>query len=238
MKTILVVDDDQYLTDLLHFALMREGFQTVAANSGGAALHALRTARIDLVLLDVTLPDMDGFMTLAAMRAFTRIPVIMLTARAEDADIVAGFDAGADDYVSKPFSMQVLLMRIQAALRRVGAPLAASAAKERMFDLGEACFFVERHEIASAAGVITLTPTQSKILALLLQHEGQAVSADQILERVLGAASESNVNVVKTHIRYLRAKLATLPCAASLIRTVPGVGYTAKRMLMPESGLA
>ncbi len=237
MTRILCIDDDQYLTDLLRYGFAREGFDVSTVETSREGLRRARAERFDAILLDVNIPDMNGFKALAALRTFCTTPVIMLTAHAQDEDIIAGFDGGADDYVSKPFSMQVLVTRVKAVLRRTMVP-----SIEPLFDteghvqrVAGASLDIERNELAATGGVcVRLTPTESRILQLLLAHEGQVLSAERIMGRIWSYNSDSDIAVVKTHIRRLREKVLRLPGAPQPIRTVPGVGY----MLAPDSDAA
>lgn len=226
MAKILCVDDDQYLTDLLRYALAREGFEVLMAHTGREALKLLRAESLDLVILDVNIPDMNGFKVLSSLRAFSQIPVVMLTARAQDEDIIAGFGQGADDYVAKPFSVQVLINRVKAVLRRVKPHPEQLPAGGPSYYIQNSVFEAELNEIVAPDNArVKLTPTESRILHLLFLHEGQVLSAERIMERIWGYDSESDVNVIKTHIRHLREKIGSLPHSPQPIRTLPGVGY-------------
>lgn len=227
MATILCVDADQYLSDLVRYALVRAGFEVQVAYTGGDARRLIRAARFDLILLDVNLPDMHGLQVLAVLRTFSRVPVVLLTTRTREEDIIAGFGQGADDYVVKPVSMPVLIERVKAVLRRATAhraPLPEPACGPT-YRLQGAIFDAAVHAIVSDGQCVTLTPTESRILHLLAAHAGHALSAERIWERIWGYDSESDVNVIKTHIRHLRAKIGRLPGDPQPIRTVPGVGY-------------
>jgi len=232
MTTILCVDDDPYLTDLLRYGFEREGFNVVTANTGREGVRRARAEPVDLVLLDVNLPDLDGFKVLTALRAVSHVPVIMLTARQLEGDVIMGLGQGADDYVAKPFSMQVLITRVKAVLRRAAAQhvaAAESAVEDLMghtYQVAGARLDADMHALIAPDGIqVRLTPTESRILQLLAAHTGQALSGEHLIERLWGYASESNVNVIKTHIRHLREKLAQLPGSPQPIRTVPGAGY-------------
>ncbi len=233
MTRILCIDDDQYLTDLLRYGFAREGFDVSTVETSREGLRRARAERFDAILLDVNIPDMNGFKALAALRAFCATPVIMLTARAQDEDIIAGFDGGADDYVSKPFSMQVLVTRVKAVLRRTMIPSIKPLfdTDGRVRRVAGASLDIERNELAARGACVRLTPTESRILQLLLAHEGQVLSAERIMERIWSYNSDSDIAVVKTHIRRLREKVLRLPGAPQPIRTVPGVGY----MVAPNS---
>ena len=226
MAKILCVDDDQYLTDLLRYALAREGFEVLMAHTGREALRLVRAENLDLVVLDVNIPDMNGFKVLSSLRTFTQLPVIMLTARAQDEDVIAGFGQGADDYVAKPFSVQVLINRVKAVLRRITPNPERIIGSGPSFHIQGSLFDAELNEIVAPGGArVRLTPTESRILHLLFLHEGQVLSAERIMERIWGYDSESDVNVIKTHIRHLREKIGALPGSPQPIRTLPGVGY-------------
>lgn len=226
MAKILCVDDDQYLTDLLRYALAREGFAVLVAHAGREALRLLRAESVDLVILDVNIPDMNGFKVLSAVRTFSQVPIIMLTARAQDEDIIAGFGQGADDYVAKPFSVQVLINRVKAVLRRAGPQRGKAVTGSPSFRIQDAVFDTALNEIVARNNMrVRLTPTESRILQLLFLHGGQVLSAERIMERIWGYDTESDVNVIKTHIRHLREKIGSLPNNPQPIRTLPGVGY-------------
>lgn len=226
MAKILCVDDDQYLTDLLRYALAREGFEVLMAHTGREALRLLRSEGLDLIILDVNIPDMNGFKVLSSLRTFSQVPVVMLTARAQDEDIIAGFGQGADDYVAKPFSVQVLINRVKAVLRRAKPSSEKLPAGGAAYRIKGSFFDAELNEIVAPNELrVKLTPTESRILHLLFLHEGQVLSAERIMERIWGYDSESDVNVIKTHIRHLREKIGSLPGSPQPIRTLPGVGY-------------
>ena len=230
MSKVLCIDDDHYLTDLLRYGLTRANFDVATTNSGREGLRLVRVERFDLVILDVNIPDMNGFKVLTALRTFSTIPVIMLTARAQDEDIIAGFGEGADDYVAKPFSMQVLVTRVKAVLRRrtMHTIEPVEIATRQAYHVAGAELDTETNELTAEGegeARVRLTPTESRILQLLLAHEGQVLSAERIMERIWGYNSASDVNVIKTHIRRLREKMLQLPGAPQPIRTLPGVGY-------------
>lgn len=234
MAKVLCVDDDAYLTDLLRYALSREGFEVATANTGREALRLAQGKGVDLVILDVNIPDMNGFRVLAALRAFSQVPVVMLTGRSQDEDIVAGFGSGADDYVVKPFSMQVLLKRVSAVLRRTQTRTIQTTMPGQTYRIGSAVFDSEAHELVSPTVSLRLTPTEGRILHLLLMHEGQVLSAERIMEHIWGYNTNSSVSVIKTHIRHVREKICRLPDCPQPIRTLAGLGYTAHQI--DESG--
>ncbi len=229
MATILCVDDDTYLIDLLRYGLTREGFDMVSIHTGREALRLLQRQgnRIDLVILETTLPDMDGLHMLATLRTFSQAPVVVATARSRPEDIIAGFESGADDYVVKPFSMDVLVNRVKAVLRRTPTRSAPTRASAQHYRIGSAIFAAGTDDVVSPTMTIHLTPTESRVLRLLFAHEGQALPTEHILEHIRGHNSSGNIGVVKTYIRNLREKIGRLPGSPQPIRTLPGLGYVA-----------
>ncbi|HWE60277.1 MAG TPA: response regulator transcription factor [Chloroflexota bacterium] len=228
---VLCVDDDVYLTELLEYALSREGFMVRIAHTATQALEAAERERPDVVILDVNLPGADGFTLCAHFRTVVRLPVIMLSARHTEEEVIAGFGQGADDYVTKPFSMQVLVHRLHALVRRTRAAAlpGANTATRANYRLGEALFNAAYNEISHHDACIKLTPTEGKILHLLLSHEGQVLPAERIMSRVQSFDTQSDVTVIKTHIRNLRIKIARALGDTPVIHTVPGSGYTLRQ---------
>jgi two-component system OmpR family response regulator len=226
---VLCVDDDPYLTDLLSYALTRQGHKVQLAASGSQGLLAALADRPDLALLDGKLPDMDGFELCTRLRTSLRIPVIMLTARGADEDILSGFANGADDYVTKPFSMQILMSRVEAVLRRSRANHAPAHAVTTLHRLGSGMFNAQTNEVSGPRGKVKLTRSEARILLQLLCHQGQILSAEQLLVRVWGHETESDASVIKTHIRHIRSRLAEATGDADLIQTVRGLGYSLRQ---------
>lgn len=222
---ILCVDDDSYLTDLLKFALTRDGYSVSVANQGAEALRMIQNDPPDAVVLDLHLPDINGLTLCSQLRRQRQLPVIMLTASHSDADVVTGFQHGADDYVSKPFSMQILSYRIQAVLRRTRGTHMQGGPVKTHYQLGTGTFDAEQHEVVGCGTMAKLTPIQGKILRLLLDNEGRVISAEQIMTKIWHYDAESDVSVVKTHISNLRKRLASVLGSDDLVRTIPGLGY-------------
>jgi len=232
MARILCVDDDSYLSDLLRFALESEGFDVLIGSTGSEAQRLIRAKQPDLVLLDISLPDGDGTDVLRWLRRFSQIPVVVLSARRDDGDIIASLEQGADLYLVKPVSMQVLVSHIKAVLRRVELavrpprptpkPLPARNVSYR-FD--GYLFNPGRHEIVGRDARILLTVTESYILHLLFRHEGRPVPAKSILAHLFGDDVNRDVRGIKAHIRRLRRKIADLPNSPQPIRTVAHHGY-------------
>ncbi|WP_344591685.1 response regulator transcription factor [Actinomadura vinacea] len=223
-RRVLVVEDEANIRDLIQTALRFHGFDTCLARSGAEALREARGRRPDLILLDVMLPDIDGFEVCRRLRTGgDQVPVIFLTARDTPSDTVTGLTLGGDDYVTKPFSIDALVARVRAVLRRAAAhdpPPEPDDGALRVADLelDEARWTVRR------AGVdIELSPTEFKLLAYLMRNSGQVLTRTQLLENVWGWDHHGNAQVLETYISYLRRKLD--PLGPPLIHTRRGVGY-------------
>lgn len=234
MTTILCIDDDAYLTDLLSYAVRRAGYVLHVAASGAAALPLVQASGVDLIVLDLDLPDTAGLTLLPQLRAVSAVPILVLTGNAQEEQLVRSFALGADDYVTKPFSMEVLLARLQNLLRRADREAAGGIRRPTSTVLAlDGCLFdTTLHELVAGAVRVRLTPMESAILCLLCTHAGQLHSAERILEQVGGYETESDTKVIKTHIRHLRAKMEDLPTQPDVIRTVPGRGYMVERVLL------
>jgi two-component system OmpR family response regulator len=217
---LLVVDDEKTILELLSGSLRLAGFEVTTAASGTEAVRAAASRRPDLVLLDVMMPDGDGFEALRRMRsAGIEVPVIFLTARDEEPDRVNGFDLGADDYVTKPFSLNELLGRIRAVLRRSRPGDPGSRLCVADLELDE-----DAHEVKRAGAVVDLTPTEYRLLRFLMLNAGRVVSKDQILDHVWEGEPARNGNVVEPCVSYLRRKVDQGQ-QLRLIHTVRGFGY-------------
>jgi two-component system OmpR family response regulator len=221
-RRVLVVDDEANIRDLIEVALRFHGFATVTAGTGEEAFRAARTERPDLVLLDVMLPDLDGFEVCRRLRADgDQVPVIFLTARDTPSDTVTGLTLGGDDYVTKPFSIEALIARVRAVLRRT-APPAAPSGDDAVLRVGD-LELDEAHWTVRRGGVgVDLSPTEFRLLAFLMRNAGMVLSRSQLLEGVWGW-DHGNPQVVETYISYLRRKLD--PLGTPLIHTQRGVGY-------------
>ena len=218
---ILVVDDEESLTDLIGLALRYERFEVDVAHTGKAALLALPAFRPDLIVLDIMLPDLDGFEVARRVAAESpSTPVLFLTARDGTDDKVRGLTLGGDDYMTKPFSVEELVARIRAILRRV-QPASASPGRLAFSDLERD---EDTHEVWRAGHDIELTATEFKLLRYLLLNARRVLSKDQILDHVWNYDFGGNANIVETYVSYLRRKIDSL--GPPLIQTVRGVGYT------------
>jgi DNA-binding response OmpR family regulator len=218
---ILVVDDDADIRLLLRELLERASFQVEEADSGRAALRALHSSPPALVLLDVSMPELDGYQTLERIRDLSEVPVIMLTARAQELEKVRGLSAGADDYVAKPFGRQELLARVQALLRRsTGAATVNEAYADDFLEIDYA-----QRRVTVGGREVRLTPLEFKLLATFVQNRNQVLSRDQLLNLVWGDPYGVSGDQVKLYVGYLRRKLVPEAPAEAPIETLRGFGY-------------
>jgi DNA-binding response OmpR family regulator len=227
-KTVLVVDDDHKLISLVRMYLEREGFHVVAAYDGAQALELFERHHPGFVILDVMLPRMDGVAVCKALRKRSAVPILMLTARVEESDKLAGLSVGADDYVTKPFSPRELVARVRAILRRTGRREQPSPRIMR----GDLLMDVERHEVFVSGREVRLTAIEYKLLQALMEFPGRVFTRDQLLAHVY-AFDEAVVvdRTIDVHIGKLRDKLGDDPARPRYIETVRGVGY---RLLEPK----
>ena len=220
----MLVDDELSVQKLLTYPLRKEGYDVIPALDGREALERLRDDNFDLVVLDVMLPRMDGFDVCRAIRSRSTVPIIMLTAKTEETDKVLGLELGADDYITKPFSVREFRSRVKAVLRR-----AALAQPETQFedpiDAGELQIDFEKRSVVIRGESAQLTYVEFEILAALAQAPGRVFSRTMLLERVWGDASYRDPRTIDVHIRHLREKLEAEPKTPELILTVRGVGY-------------
>ena len=222
--TVLVVDDEEHITELLAMALGYNGFRVERAATGRSALDAVAGRRPDLLVLDVMLPDLDGFEVARRIRdaegAGAHVPIIFLTARDATADKVQGLRLGSDDYVTKPFSIEELIERVKAVLRRSGA----AGPGDRRLSYADLELDEDTRDVWRSGRLIELTPTEYKLLHYLLSNARRVLTRDQILEHVWEYTFAGNASVLETYISYLRQKVDS--DGPSLIHTVRGVGYT------------
>jgi two-component system OmpR family response regulator len=234
---VLVVDDERNIRDLVGVALRFHGFDVVSASRGFEALELARSAAPDLLVLDVMLPDLDGFELCRRLRAEgDDVPVIFLTARDAPADTVHGLTLGGDDYVTKPFSVEALVARARAVLRRGGGRGTAGAAPlgadQEILTVADLALDESRWEVRRGDTPVELSPTEFRLLAFLMRHPGQVLTKAQLLEHVWGFGTQSQV--VETYISYLRRKLD--PLGPPLIHTQRGVGYALRPPAFRSSG--
>jgi DNA-binding response OmpR family regulator len=225
--TILVADDDPQLLRLMTRNLEFEGYEVLSASDGQQALEQIESHMPDLVLLDVMMPKMDGFTVCHRVREFSSVPIIIVTARGQDQDKVRGLDLGADDYLTKPFSVEELLARVRAVLRRSQITSKEGAqGLQAMANTGELVVDYSQHLVMLAGIEITLTPTEYAIIAYLAQNMGRIVTQDLLLEHVWGAEYLGESHMLQVNINRLRRKLEADPSQPRYILTKVGVGYS------------
>ncbi len=221
-KKILVVDDDHKIVELARMYLEKDGYRVVAAYDGLSALNLARREKPALIVLDLLLPEMDGRDVCRTLRAESNVPIIMLTARTEDADKLVGLELGADDYITKPCNFRELVARVRAVLRRTYAQDRGLA---ETLAVGDLTINFTGHEVRQAGRVVALTAAEFELLAFFAQSPGRAWTRAQILDQVFGEAYEGYERTVDVHVKNLRRKLETDPQTPSYIQTVFGVGY-------------
>ena len=223
---VLVVDDEPNIRELVQVALKFHGCSVATAASGAEALRQAEALRPDLIVLDVVMPDVDGFEVCRRLRAAgNEVPVIFLTARDTSSDTVTGLALGGDDYVTKPFSVEALVARVRAVLRRASRPAAGGpAADESVLRAGDLELDESRWTVHRAGVPVELSPTEFRLLAYLMRHLGRVLSRSQVRESVWGWDYAGQSQIVETYVSYLRRKLD--PLGPALIHTQRGVGYT------------
>jgi DNA-binding response OmpR family regulator len=222
VKTVLIVDDEPEIIRLVRDYLERAGFEVMIATSGAAALREFTRRRPDLVILDLTLPETDGLDVARAIRRAGDVPIIMLTARTEEADRVAGLELGADDYVTKPFSARELVARVRAVMRR--AQIAAT--RDDVVHVGESMVLdAPRMQVLVDGREVLLTATEFQLLLYMARQPGRVFTRAQLLDAVHGVAIESYERAIDAHVKNIRHKIESDPRAPRHLQTVFGVGY-------------
>ncbi|MGD0611084.1 MAG: response regulator transcription factor [Anaerolineales bacterium] len=232
-ETVLVVEDEPALQETLVYNLEKEGYRVEAAGDGQAALEAARRLTPDLVILDIMLPRLDGFEVCKILRRESSVPILMLTARDDEIDRVVGLEVGADDYLTKPFSMRELLARVKAQLRRAGMlreavdkiKSEAGSASQEILAFGDLEVNLTRREVTRNGQVLALKPQEYDLLLFFAQHRGQMLSREFLLERVWGWDYVGDSRTVDVHVRWLRQKVEKDPAKPERIVTVRGGGY-------------
>jgi DNA-binding response OmpR family regulator len=220
---ILLVDDEQSIQTLLSYPLRKDGYHVTSAQDGREALQRFEEARFDLVILDLMLPKLDGVEVCRELRARSQVPIIMLTAKGSETDKVAGLEVGADDYITKPFSMREFRSRVKAALRR--SRMAGEPPDEEMIDHGELKIDFDRRMVTLREEEIRVTYVEFEILGALARSPGRVLSRETLLEHVWGDSEYRDPRTVDVHIRHLREKLEGDPKEPEFLFTVRGVGY-------------
>ena len=220
---ILIVDDDPRLVRLVREVLSAAHFQVVGRMTGEQAIQAAAVERPDLILLDIVLNDIDGYRVCRQVREFSDVPIIMLTAKVHEADLLAGFDAGADDYITKPFSAKELLARVRAILKR-GRREDLPPGEARL-QCGDVVIDLARRRVTVADQPVYLTATEYNLLYQLARHRDQVLLHEQLLSEVWGPEFRNDVDYLRSYIHHLRRKLERDPARPELILTMQGVGY-------------
>ncbi len=222
-QRILVVDDEPPIRRYLRAALSAQGFAIYEAASGQEALNAVIADRPDIIILDLGLPDIDGIEVTRQLREWSQIPIIILSVREAEQDKIAALDAGADDYLTKPFGTGELMARMRVALRRL-----TSKPDEPILQVGGLHMDISRRIVSVDGDPITLTPTEYEILRLLMQNAGKVITHHHLLRQVWGTAYESEMHILRVNISNLRRKIEPDPARPTYIHTEPGVGYRLK----------
>jgi two-component system, OmpR family, response regulator len=225
MSKVLVVEDDRNLLETIKYNLVKEGYEALVAVDGAEALEIARNEKPDLIILDIMLPKIDGFEVCRILRREMNVPIIMLTARTDETDRIMGLDTGADDYMTKPFSIRELLARIRALLRRAGMAEAKLPENAAIMKIGDITIDLNRHRVISKGQTLELTAKEYDLLVFLAQNESYVFSREQLLEKVWGYDFAGDTRTVDVHIRWLRQKIENDPANPLHLLTVRGTGY-------------
>jgi len=227
--TILVVEDEPTLRETLAYQLAQDGHRVVTAADGRSALERFREAAPDLVLLDLMLPELSGIEVTRILRQQSDVPILMLTAKNSEIDKVVGLEVGADDYVTKPFSLRELQARVRALLRRRDGASVAQAEASGETKLGEVDVDLAGHRLLRDGQVLPVKPKAFELLAFLLRHPGQVFTREQLLEQVWDSDYAGETRTVDVHVHWLRAQIERDPHQPEVLQTVRGVGYVLRR---------
>ena len=219
---LLLIEDDLQMRRFLRASLHAQGFRFLEAETGEAGIELARTQTPDVILLDLGLPDLDGIQVTERLRGWTRIPIIVISARGRETDKVEALDAGADDYLTKPFGVSELLARIRVALRHAdGLP----SGEQPVLEVGGLRMDLDRHQVTLEDREIRLTPIEYKLLTLLARHPGKVLTHRQILKEIWGPAATEQTHYLRVYMAQLRRKIEKDPARPHLLVTEPGVGY-------------
>jgi DNA-binding response OmpR family regulator len=230
MATILVIDDDEIVARSVELSLRRDGFQVSVAHSGVDGLKTARRESPDLIILDIIMPGMDGYEVCRELRRdplLSDVPVLFLTAKGKDEDKIEGFRVGADDYLTKPFNIDELVLRAKAILRRNQPVLIEKATRSRMLEVGDLTLDCRTFEVTTPTKRILLTPIQFDLLYFLMSHSGEVFSAERLLREVWDYPFDTgSPDLVRVHVRNIRERIEEDATNPEFLRTVPGHGYT------------
>ncbi|MCM1157982.1 MAG: response regulator transcription factor [Bacteroidales bacterium] len=231
--TILVCDDDREIVEAISIYLKQEGYKVISAYNGREALAVMKEENIHLIILDIMMPELDGIHALLKLRESSSIPVILLSAKSEDADKILGLNVGADDYVTKPFNPLELVARVKSQLRRYTKLGGMETENANLLVNGSIALDKEKKTVTVDGEYVKLTPTEFKILELLMENLGMVFSSAQIYERIWGEDAYATDNIVSVHIRRIREKIEIDPKNPDYVKVMWGVGY---RMEKKERG--
>ena len=223
MTRVLIVEDEPDLADPLAYLLRREGFEVEIAEDGPAALDAFASRGADIILLDLMLPGMPGTEVCRVVRSTSKVPIIMLTAKDSEVDIVVGLELGADDYVTKPYSSRELLARMRAVLRRSEGP--ELGLDDSVVDGGRVVLDIDRHTVAVDGETIPMPLKEFELLEVLMRNAGRVLTRGQLIDRVWGSDYFGDTKTLDVHIKRIRSRIEEAPSAPTLLSTVRGVGY-------------
>ncbi len=224
MDNILIVDDDKEIVDAIEIYLEQEGYMTLRAYDGVEALEVLKGVRVQLAIVDVMMPRMDGIRLVKELRQFSKIPIIFLSAKSEDADKILGLNVGADDYICKPFNPLELVARVKSSLRRY-KDLGSYEQKQNVYSAGGLMVDDNSKEVTVFGEMIRLTPIEYNILSFLIRNKGKVYSIEQIYENIWDDINGRGDNTIAVHIRHIREKIEINPKEPKYLKVVWGVGY-------------
>ena len=222
---ILIVEDDQNLLATLKYNLLKESYDVITAVDGAQAVETARSNKPELIILDVMLPKLSGFEVCRILRKETTVPILMLTAKTEEVDKIVGLEIGADDYMTKPFSMRELMARVRAMLRRADTSKLKPASEQKYLRVGDLEIDIGRHQASYIGAPLDLTPKEYDLLVFLTRNKGLVFSREQLLDKVWGYDYAGDTRTVDVHIRWLRQKIESDPAHPRNLLTVRGAGY-------------
>jgi two-component system OmpR family response regulator len=224
-KTILIVEDDKALAEVLKYSLVKEGYEASVVFDGPQALEIARKEQPDLVILDIMLPGMDGYEVCRILRNEMTMPIMMLTAKDEEIDKIVGIEIGADDYMTKPFSMRELLARVRAMFRRIELIGLKLKTNEKVIVINGLRIEVDQRKVSAGGSPLVLNPKEFDLLVFLAKHKGIVFSREQLLDKVWGYDYAGDTRTVDVHVRWLRKKIEVDPIKPRYLISVRGVGY-------------
>ena len=222
---ILIVEDDQNLLATLKYNFLKESYDVITAVDGAQAIEIARSEKPELIVLDLMLPKLSGFEVCRILRKEMTIPILMLTAKTEEVDKIVGLEIGADDYMTKPFSMRELLARVRAMLRRAGMSRVKPDSEQKNLKTGDLEIDIDRHQAFFRGSPLDLTPKEYDLLAFLARNKGFVFSREQLLEKVWGYDYAGDTRTIDVHIRWLRQKIEDDPAHPRNLLTIRGAGY-------------